>query len=97
MVKRAIAVTGVVIVLLLAGGIQGGTTLFAQTSSEVSSGAAHKTVINRYCVTCHNERRQTAGLMLDAADIENAYRYLRSKYGLKFRIGDFFSWLAGKS
>ena len=71
MANRAIAVTGVVVALLLAGGRQGGTTLFAQTSAEASSGAEHQTVINRYCVTCHNERRKTAGLMLDAADIGN--------------------------
>ena len=36
-----------------------------------------------------------ANLVDDAADIKIAYRHLRSKYGLKFRIGDFFSWLAG--
>ena len=30
-----------------------------------------RVLLNRYCVTCHNERLKTAGLMLDRADVEN--------------------------
>ena len=30
-----------------------------------------QTVLNRYCVTCHNERLKTAGLVLEGIDIEN--------------------------
>ena len=77
MANRAIAVTGLVVALLLAGGRLGETSLFAQTSARAqtsapgSTGASHQAVINRYCVTCHNERLKTAGLMLDAADIEH--------------------------
>jgi len=29
-------------------------------------------LINQYCVTCHNERAKTAGLMLDKVDIDHA-------------------------
>src|SRR6202451_4222046 len=29
-------------------------------------------LINQYCVTCHNERAKTAGLMLDKLDIDHA-------------------------
>src|SRR5438093_9625979 len=29
-------------------------------------------VIDKYCVTCHNERLKTAGLTLDKADIDHA-------------------------
>ena len=29
-------------------------------------------LINQYCVTCHNEKAKTAGLMLDKADIDHA-------------------------
>ena len=37
----------------------------------VSPGAApHRAVLDRYCVTCHNERLLTAGLALDTANIE---------------------------
>jgi len=31
-----------------------------------------RAVIEKYCVTCHNERLKTAGLMLDKADIDHA-------------------------
>ncbi|MEE8177844.1 MAG: c-type cytochrome domain-containing protein [Acidobacteriota bacterium] len=29
----------------------------------------YHTLLNRYCVTCHNEKLQTAGLMLDTVDV----------------------------
>jgi hypothetical protein len=29
-----------------------------------------RALVNRYCVTCHNEKLKTAGLMLDRADVE---------------------------
>ena len=74
MANRAIVVTGVVVALVLAGGGLGGTPLVAQTSAPVATGASHQAVIDRYCVSCHNDRLKTAGLMLDAADIEHAGR-----------------------
>ena len=30
----------------------------------------HRALLDSYCVTCHNQRLKTAGLMLDKADIE---------------------------
>jgi mono/diheme cytochrome c family protein len=33
--------------------------------------SSHRQVIDKYCVTCHNERVKTAGLMLDRVDIAN--------------------------
>src|SRR5262245_20539604 len=39
-----------------------------QRDAQVSS---HRAVLNRYCVTCHNEKLKTAGLMLDKLDVEN--------------------------
>jgi hypothetical protein len=32
---------------------------------------AFRALLNRYCVTCHNERAKTAGLMLDRMDLSN--------------------------
>src|SRR5262245_35275981 len=32
--------------------------------------SSHRTVLNRYCVTCHNEKLRTAGLLLDKLDVE---------------------------
>src|SRR5262245_17600741 len=34
--------------------------------------AQHAGVLNRYCVTCHNARLKTGGLVLDTGDLEHA-------------------------
>ena len=31
----------------------------------------YREVLNKYCVTCHNEKLKTAGLILDKLDVEN--------------------------
>ena len=36
-----------------------------------SSPSAHQAVLQKYCITCHNQRLQTAGLALDALDVEH--------------------------
>jgi len=42
-----------------------------QTSGSNSSAASpQRLLLNRYCVTCHNEKLKTAGLMLDKLDLE---------------------------
>ena len=33
--------------------------------------SSHRALLDRYCVTCHNARLQTAGLLLDEANIED--------------------------
>ena len=38
-------------------------------SSAPSDASVHRSLLNRYCVTCHNERLRTAELTLDTADI----------------------------
>src|SRR5262245_41785354 len=47
--------------------------LIAQQPSTVSSASTspQRSVLNRYCVTCHNEKLKTADLMLDKIDVEN--------------------------
>jgi hypothetical protein len=45
-----------------------GQLLLGQQSEGISS---HRTLLNRYCVTCHNERLRTAELLLDQADVDN--------------------------
>jgi hypothetical protein len=37
----------------------------------LSPAATQRAFLNRYCVTCHNEKLNTAGLMLDKMDVEN--------------------------
>jgi mono/diheme cytochrome c family protein len=44
----------------------------AQTQSPAATPAAtvdYRAVLNQYCVSCHNERAKTAGLMLDKMDL----------------------------
>src|SRR5262245_48885155 len=43
----------------------------AASAGAVPAGAASlRSVLDKYCVTCHNERLKTAGLMLDSMDVE---------------------------
>ena len=52
--------------------------------------SAAKAVINKYCVTCHNERLKTAGLMLDTLDVQHVgdRAELWEKVARKFRTGE---------
>ena len=38
--------------------------------SPLAAVSSHRAVLNRYCVTCHNERLNTAGLRLDQIDVD---------------------------
>jgi uncharacterized protein DUF1592/uncharacterized protein DUF1588/uncharacterized protein DUF1587/uncharacterized protein DUF1595/uncharacterized protein DUF1585/cytochrome c len=40
-----------------------------QNHAANDSGADSRTVLNRYCVSCHNEKLKTAGLLLDTMDV----------------------------
>ena len=40
-------------------------------SGAASGAAAHQALLNRYCVSCHNDRLRTAGLDLTAADLSD--------------------------
>jgi mono/diheme cytochrome c family protein len=42
-----------------------------QAAPPADVSAAHRQTLNRYCVTCHNQKLATAGLKLDEADITN--------------------------
>ena len=43
-------------------------TMHAQAPAAAGASAAQTTLLARYCVTCHNEKLKTAGLMLDKVD-----------------------------
>ena len=57
------------IALLGAGYLQAATQEPSIGGSSAPS--PHRAVLNRYCVTCHNEKLKTAGLMLDKMSVEN--------------------------
>src|SRR5258706_12559121 len=40
------------------------------SSPDSAPASAQRAALNRYCVTCHNEKLKTAGLMLDQMDVE---------------------------
>src|SRR5215813_13428782 len=40
-----------------------------QTSVPANAAAPYRALLDQYCVTCHNERAKTAGLMLDKMDL----------------------------
>ena len=42
-----------------------------QPSAATSASVAPRAVLNRYCVSCHNEKLRTAGLGLDTIDVAN--------------------------
>ena len=46
-----------------------GNALAAQTAPPTAS--PHRALLDRYCVTCHNEKLKTAGLTLDKLNLEN--------------------------
>lgn len=39
----------------------------------VTSASAERALLDKYCVTCHNQRLKTAGLMLDKIDVEHMH------------------------
>ena len=55
----------------------------------VSLQAQDPAFLNQYCVSCHNERAKTAGLMLDKLDIEHVSEYAETweKVVRKLRTG----------
>ena len=55
-----------VIALALSGSAAAQSGPVAQATT---GGADARALLDRYCVTCHNERLQTAGLMLDQVDL----------------------------
>jgi cytochrome c5 len=63
----------------------GGITVVASSSAPLQAAPARqlavthqaispRPVIDKYCVTCHNQKLKTAGLMLDTADMQNVTR-----------------------
>jgi mono/diheme cytochrome c family protein len=43
----------------------------AQPASAAQSAPEYRAVLDKYCVTCHNERAKVGGLMLDKVDLSN--------------------------
>ena len=69
--KRAIAVAGVTALVVLAAvpsGARAQPAAGAARASHAVEAAATRAMLDRYCVTCHNDRLRTAGLTLAGVD-----------------------------
>ena len=62
---------------------------YTQQSVPTASASAARAVLDKYCVTCHNQRAKTAGLTLDALDLSHVSRNAESweKVVRKIRTG----------
>ncbi len=67
--------------------LAGATVAAPQAAGQTE--APSRALLDRYCVTCHNERLQTAGVMFDRVDINRAdvHRELFEKVASKLRSG----------
>jgi hypothetical protein len=59
----------------------------AQAQTAVAQGFSPAAVLSKYCITCHNEKRKVAGLMLDKLDLQHvgADAEMWEKVARKFR------------
>ena len=48
--------------------VSGGVTLLADSPS---GSAPYRELVDRYCVTCHNQKLKTGGLMIDRMDLDH--------------------------
>ena len=51
-------------------GLAGGESGLQAAAASAQSPAAHRAVLDTYCVTCHNERLRTAGLVLSETEMD---------------------------
>ena len=66
-----------------------GMMVAAPLHAAAQAEAPSRALLDRYCVTCHNERLRTAGVMFDRVDIDRAdlHRELFEKVARKLRSG----------
>src|ERR1700686_3403876 len=46
-----------------------GTAFIGCALAQVSDAAPHAATLNKYCITCHNDKARTGGLSLQSVDI----------------------------
>jgi mono/diheme cytochrome c family protein len=68
---RRVSMVGLTIVVCVALMSVRGVQTAAPQNQSTTSTSAPRAVIDKYCVTCHNQRIKTAGLMLDTLDVAN--------------------------
>ncbi len=71
MTNRSLRLTGILILASVTTVAHSTASAAGQQSPAPGTASAQRTMLNRYCVTCHNERLRTADLLLDQANVEN--------------------------
>ena len=81
--------SAVIVCVSLAAGAVGVATAAAQGAAPGEAVSADQVVIQRYCVTCHNDRLETGGLSLQDVDVADvaAHRDVWEKVVRKMRAG----------
>jgi len=67
-VRLSLTLTGVYLSLAVLGGVTPSATSQLQGAAPAVDAAPSRAVLDRYCVTCHNQRARAGGLMLDTLD-----------------------------
>ena len=69
--------------------LAGMSALWAPAQPAASLANSYRALLNQYCVTCHNQRARTAGLLLDSADLNRIPEHaeLWEKVILKLQLG----------
>src|SRR5262245_4810859 len=62
-----------VLVVIFVTGVVLSSSSFVAQQEQISTPAlaTHQALLNQYCVTCHNQRAKTAGVMLDTMDLSD--------------------------
>ena len=78
-----------IVYMLLAAGAVGPAAAAPQSAAPGETASADQAVIERYCVTCHNDRLETGGLSLQGVDVADvdAHRDIWEKVVRKMRAG----------
>ena len=75
MKTRLMASGSVVLMIVLAGAATRGQSPEPRRSAAPDFNTEASAVVGKYCVTCHNQRLKTAGLLFDADGITNISRH----------------------
>jgi mono/diheme cytochrome c family protein len=83
--KRLIVVAALCVVAPVAGGVQGR----AASPQAQAAAAPPRAVLDKYCITCHNQRLKTGGLALDVLDLAQVSEHAEvwEKVARKIRTG----------
>ena len=68
---RSTIAIGLALLVAAIGYPQAAQSPSPRPAAQPTDASTHHAVLKRYCVTCHNEKLKTAGLMLDTVDVGN--------------------------